>query len=289
VAVFYPSRHSRNPFGCAMKPFTTKVVRGVTLRADPAREECFKVVHLATELADYADMSAPARRQRLHKHMHNEMQSIEMAAQSLADFPDAPWELRMSLARQCWDESRHTRILYRRLIEVGGCKGEFPVMNYEWSVTCVMDSIWARLALQNRSFEGGEIDLLRSLTKMWTEAGDDTTAELLEGVLADEIQHVRFANEAFKRASGKDPSILLKVAAAVNFLRKVVKAFEPQLGDVNAVGVNLTGFEHVEVLANIEDRRRAGFSEREIEEILRQENELRASSAAAMAASAVKT
>ena len=110
------------------------------MRADPAREVCFTCVHDATDLADYADMSDVARRQRLHKHMHNEMQSLEMAAQSLADFPDAPWELRLSLARQCWDEARHTRLLYKRLLEIGGCKGEFPVMNHEWSITCAVSS-----------------------------------------------------------------------------------------------------------------------------------------------------
>jgi len=267
-----------------MKPFETRFVRGVALRADPARENCFKVVHRAADLADYSDMSEIARRQRLHKHMHNEMQSIEMAAQSLADFPDAPWELRLSLARQCWDETRHTRMLYRRLLEIGGFKGEFPVMNYEWSVTCAVDSIWARMALQNRTFEGGEIDLLRQLTKMWTEAGDETTAELLEGILADEIQHVRFANEWFKRIAQQDPSVLLKLASAINFLRRVTQALAPEAGETNAVGVNLTGFEHFEVLANIEDRRRAGFTEAEIEEILRQENALKASSAASPAA-----
>jgi uncharacterized ferritin-like protein (DUF455 family) len=242
-------------------------------------------VHDAAELADYSDMSEASRRQRLHKHMHNEMQSLEMAAQSLADFPQAPWELRMCLARQCWDEHRHTRLLHRRLLEIGGRKGEFPVMNYEWSITCMADSIWARLAIQNRTFEGGEIDLLRQLTRMWTEAGDPATAELLEGILVDEIQHVRFCNEWFKRMAKQDPAVLLKLAAAVNFVKSVTRAFEPEPGQVNAVGVDLTGFEHVEVLANVDDRRLAGFSEREIDEILRQENELRASSQPARAES----
>jgi uncharacterized ferritin-like protein (DUF455 family) len=259
-----------------MEPFRTKVVRGVTLRADPAREPCFKVVHDASELADYSDMSDASRRQRLHKHMHNEMQSLEMAAQSLADFPDAPWELRMCLARQCWDEHRHCRLLYRRLREIGGYKGEFPVMNYEWSVTCMMDSIWARLAIQNRTFEGGEIDLLRRLVRMWEEAGDPVTAELLEGILADEIQHVRFSNTWFKRVSKENPTVLLKLASAVNFVKSVTKALEPEPGETNAVGVDLTGFEHVEVLANVDDRRLAGFTEGEITEILRQEDALRA-------------
>src|SRR5262249_17227269 len=153
--------------------------RGVTLRRDPAREACFEVVHLHNEMHDYNDMSETSRRQRLHRHMHNEMQSLEIAAQCLVDFPDAPWELRMQLARQCWDETRHAMPLCRRLRELGGRKGEFPVMNYEWSVTLMCDSLAARLALQNRTFEGGEMDLLKQLVDRWREAGDDKTAELL--------------------------------------------------------------------------------------------------------------
>jgi len=259
-----------------MEPFRTKVVRGMTLRADPAREPCFRVVHDAAELADYSDMSAAARRQRLHKHMHNEMQSLEMAAQTLVDFPDAPWELRMCLARQSWDEVRHSRLLLGRLLAIGGYKGEFPVMNYEWSVACMADSIWARIAIQNRTFEGGEIDLLKRLVRMWNEAGDPVTAELLEGILADEIQHVGFSNKWFKKVAKEDPTVLLKLAKGVNFVRAVTKAIQPAPNETNAVGVNLTAFEHVEVLANVDDRRLAGFSEAEIAEVLRQENELMA-------------
>jgi hypothetical protein len=37
----------------------------------------------------------------------------------------------------------------------------------------------------------------------------------------------------------------------------------------------MTGFEHVEMLMNVEDRIRAGFSEREIEQIRFQEEQLR--------------
>jgi uncharacterized ferritin-like protein (DUF455 family) len=264
----------------AAAQYATKVVRGVTLRADPAREACFKVVSDAADLADYADMSPVARRQRLHKHMHNEMQSLEMAAQSVADFPEAPWDVRMGLARQCWDETRHSALLYRRLREIGGYKGEFPVMNFEWSITCLMDSLSARLAIQNRTFEGGEIDLLRHLVGVWREEGDNDTADLLDGILADEIQHVRLANEWFKQMSRQDPTVLLKLAAAVNFLKRVTQAFQPAPGEVNAAGVNLTGFEHVEMLSNVEDRLQAGFTEREIAQIQLQESQLRASAAA---------
>jgi uncharacterized ferritin-like protein (DUF455 family) len=258
-----------------MDPFQTKVVRGVKLRADPAREPCFKVVHEPSELADYSDMSDAARRQRLHKHMHNEMQSMEMAAQALADFPDAPWDLRMSLARQCWDEQRHSAVLYRRLREIGGRKGEFPVMNYEWSINGMADSVWARIAIQNRTFEGAEIDLLKRLVRLWKDAGDPVTADLLDGILADEIQHVRFSNVWFKRIAKENPAVLLKLASAVNYVKSVTKALEPKPGETNAVGVDLTDFEHVDVLVSVEDRRLAGFTDGEIEEIRRQEEALR--------------
>jgi uncharacterized ferritin-like protein (DUF455 family) len=249
----------------------TKTVRGAVLRRDPAREACFKLVHLHQDMQDFGDMTQVSRRQRLHQHMHNEMQSLEIAAQCLVDFPDSPWDIRLELARQCWDETRHTQMLYNRLRELGGEKGEFPVMNYEWGVTCMMDTLEARLALQNRTFEGGEIDLLRELAGMWRAAGDEDTAELLSSILVDEIQHVRFANRWLKQLAREQPRTLLTIARAIHFLRGVTAALAPQQGDVNAAGVDLSGYTHLGVLANIEDRRHAEFSEQEIAELLRKE------------------
>src|SRR5688500_9889243 len=157
-----------------MAPYSApdfKMVRGIAFRRDPAREDCFRVVHVHKDMENLSDMSATSRRQRIHMHMHNEMQSLEIAAQCIVDFPDTDWELKMELARQCWDETRHTQMLYDRLRALGGRKGEFAVMNYEWGITCTMDTLVARLALQNRTFESGEMDLLRELVETWRKAG----------------------------------------------------------------------------------------------------------------------
>ncbi|HSB24943.1 MAG TPA: DUF455 family protein [Burkholderiaceae bacterium] len=248
-----------------------KMVRGIAFRRDPAREDCFRVVHMHKEMENLSDMSDTSRRQRIHMHMHNEMQSLEIAAQCIVDFPETEWDLKMELARQCWDETRHTQMLYNRLREMGGYKGEFPVMNYEWGITCMLDSLVARLALQNRTFEGGEIDLLRELVETWRKVGDDETADILAGILADEIQHVRFANQWLKRMAREQPRTLLKVAQAVRQLQAITAAMAPEEGEVNAAGVPLTGYTRVEVFANVEDRRLAEFTEEEIAEILRQE------------------
>jgi uncharacterized ferritin-like protein (DUF455 family) len=248
----------------------TKLVRGVVLRRDPAREACFTVVHTDDEMQEWPDMSEISRRERLHRHMNIEVGAMEIAAQSLVDFPDAPWDVRLSLARQVADESRHTRMLLQRLYELGGYKGEFPVANFEWGVTLMLDNLPGRLAVQNRTFEAGLIDILGTLRKRWRDAGDARTAELLESILADEITHVRFANRWIKRLSQENPRTVLKIATAVQFLARVNEQLAPKPGDVNAVGIAWTEERRLPPSVNVDDRKVAGFSDDEIAEVLRQ-------------------
>ncbi len=246
----------------------TKTVRGVTLRGDPAREACFTVVQTDAEMAEWPDMSDASRRERLHRHMNNETGAMEIAAQCLVDFPDTPWELRMQIARQVADEARHAMVLLRRLLELGGHKGEFPVANYEWGVTLMLDNLPGRLAVENRTFEAGLIDILGSMRRTWREAGDADTADMLDGILADEITHVRFANRWIKRLTEEDPRVLLKVALAIRYLARVNRALLPRSGEANAVGVALGARQAPAV--NVEDRLEAEFTQDEVLEVLRQ-------------------
>ena len=245
-----------------------KTVRGAVLCADPAREQCFRVAQLDSEMQKFeSGMSEDARRERLHRHMNNEMGALEIAAQCLADFPESPWELRMQLARQAFDESRHVRALYRRLRQLGGYKGEFPIGNFEWAVTNMCDTLAARLAIQNRTFEAGQMDLLGALRQIWRSAGDETTAEVLEHILADEINHVRFANQWIRKLIQADRRLLLKVASAVRFLADTNLALS---GEPGASSAETPAQQHTKLGVNVEDRRHADFSDDEINEILRQ-------------------
>jgi len=248
--------------------FETKVVRGVTLRQAPAREPCFTCVDLDSEMAEWPDMSDMSRRERIHRHMNNEAGALEIAALCVSDFPDAPWELRMLLARQAADEARHATLLYRRLRELGGYKGEFPIANYEWGVTGMLENLPGRLAVQNRTFEAGLIDLLGALRNTWREAGDGVTADLLDGILADEITHVRFANRWIRQMTEQDPTVLLKVAMAVRFLGRANENVAIREGEVNAVGVPLKP--KAAPAVNVDDRLAADFTEDEVKEVLRQ-------------------
>ena len=69
---------------------------------------------------------------RAHREYNQEVQTLEIAALSLVDFPDAPCELRMELARQCWDEARHDALSSRYVTELGGWKGMYPNANLDW-------------------------------------------------------------------------------------------------------------------------------------------------------------
>jgi hypothetical protein len=253
----------------SLPDFPRKTVRGVTLRADPPRESAFRVVQLDTEMHEYPGMVPQGQRERLHRHMSNEMGSLDIAAQCLSDFPQAPWELRLELARQAWDESRHVLALYRKLRKLGGCKGEFPIANFEWSVTCSLETLAARLAVQNRTFEAGQLDLLGSLPRHWREAGDDEAAETLEAILNDEVQHVRFANRWLKELVRQEPAALLDIVRALQFLNIANEAISARDGEINAVGTPLATPQGKAVEVNVECRREAEFSEEEIHAAIR--------------------
>jgi bacterioferritin (cytochrome b1) len=248
-----------------------KTVYGVTLCEDPVREPCFTVAQRDADMAEWPDaMSEISRREKLHRHMNNETGAMEIAAQLLVDFPDTPWELKMELARQCADESRHALSLLRRLKQLGGFKGEFPIANFEWCITHLCDSLEARLAIQNRTFEAGQMDLLGTLRNIWRAVNDERTAEILEHILADEVNHVRFANRWIRRLAQENPRVLFKVAVAMRMFSEVNAALAIKEGDKNVVGVDLGFKKHNNIGINVDDRRQADFSDEEINEILRQ-------------------
>jgi uncharacterized ferritin-like protein (DUF455 family) len=240
-------------------------VAGLRLREAPARDACFKVVLSDSQMETPEGTGELARRESVHRHMSNEITSLDIAAQCLAEYPDAPWGLRMELARQAWDESRHVAGLARRLTEMGGYKGEFPISVFEWSITCAIDSLAGRLAAQNRTFEAGAMDVVGGNIAAWREAGDADTADLLEAILADEIQHVRFANRWLRKMAEEDRRVLLKLAMAVRWVAQV-NARVAALG--SGAPAELSGSAAPAV--NIEDRRLAEFSDDEIGEILKQ-------------------
>jgi uncharacterized ferritin-like protein (DUF455 family) len=183
---------------------------------EPARDPRFDVRQRWRELCNFADDDPGKGFEFLHRQMNEEINGLENSARCLSDFPDAEWELRMQMARQCADEARHVE-MFRRLFEKrGGHVGQFPVTNFQYRIIARLDSLIARLAVQNRSFEADGIDAIRHAIDLALADGDEELAALFDAQLADEINHVRFANDWIRRLVERSPRLAMQIARALH-------------------------------------------------------------------------
>jgi uncharacterized ferritin-like protein (DUF455 family) len=199
----------------------------------PARDARFTVVDTWKECANFPDGDPRRILEFMHRQMNEEMDATECSARTITDFPDAPWELRMFLARQCADEARHA-LTFKNLFEKrGGKLGEYPILNFQYRIICKIDDLAGRLAVQNRTFEAEGIDAIGFGIDDARKQGDEELAEFFDIQFADEIMHVRCANEFLHEMLAKEPRLTLKVGTA---LREATRKFTDVFGsDATAV------------------------------------------------------
>ena len=202
---------------------------------NPARDSRFNVKERWVECPNLPPEHPHHQLEFFQRQMNEEVNSIEASARCLTDFPNAEWPLRLELARQCADEARHA-LLYRRLVESrGGYVGQFPVLNFQYRIISKRPNLVERLAIQNRSFEAGGIDAITFGIAAAREAGDFEVAAAYEAQLADEVNHVRFANEWIRKGIQKDKRCLLQIGEA---LTAAAKAFSEVMGTEGTEGVS---------------------------------------------------
>ena len=151
-------------------------------------------------------------RSRLHGICAGELQAMEAAGRTLFDFPDAPWEFQLDMARQVWDESRHAEIYMKLLEYVGSYLGEFPETEVLWSCTQIDDPA-CRVAGINRGLEGLACDVFEQLIRLAQKMGDPVIERAVDYVLADEITHVRMGSKWMRKLTEGDPAHLAKAQA----------------------------------------------------------------------------
>jgi uncharacterized ferritin-like protein (DUF455 family) len=220
----------------------------------PARDSRFDVKERWAECLNLPDTHPDRNLEFFHRQMNEEINGLENAARSLVDFPDAEWGVRMSIARQAADEARHV-LMFRGILESrGGWLGRYPVLNFQFRIISKIDNLVGRLAVQNRSFEAEGVDAVEPEIQKAREAGDSELADLFEAQLADEIGHVRFANQYIAQASKNNPLNVMRVGRALN---QAAEAFLWVMGQEAIDGVNYS--------TNERGRLEAGFSPEEVQ------------------------
>ena len=224
---------------------------------NPARDPRFVVKERWVECPNLPQGHPQHQLEFFQRQMNEEVNSVETSARCICDFPDAPWELRLELARQCWDESRHA-FMYRKLVESrGGYVGQFPVLNFQYRIITKRPSLVERLAIQNRSFEAGGIDAITFGIAAARNGGDHEVADMFEAQLADEVSHVRFANRWIRKFIEQDRRCLLAIGEALN---AAAVAFHEVMGREGTEGITYP----IDVLGRLD----AGFTEEEVRDTI---------------------
>ena len=181
----------------------------------PAREPHIPVVDRWAECMNLPDDDPRKSAEFFNRQLNEELNVLENAARNLVDFPDADWDVRMCLARQCADEARHT-LTYRRLLrERGGEFGDYPVLNFQYKLLGRVPTLIGRLAVENRTFEADGLDAAAFSAIEARCSGDHDLAAVYDIQMSDERLHVRFANEWIKKAIKQEPRRVLDVARAL--------------------------------------------------------------------------
>jgi uncharacterized ferritin-like protein (DUF455 family) len=198
-------------------------------------------------------------RDRVHGILVGELQAMEGAGRTVFDFPDAPWEFTMDMARQVWDESRHVEIYLELLDHLGGYVGEFPETTILWRCACAEDAA-ARVAGVNRGLEGLACDVFNQLVHIARKLEDPILERSVDFVLADEITHVRMGSRWLNELTRGD----------VERRRKAI-AFQDSIDERFNLGGSRQDGEHELVAISIakDARRLAGFTDEEIERLVK--------------------
>jgi hypothetical protein len=143
-------------------------------------------------------------RHKFHQLLYGEVETTDRMGKMLAEFPELPWEMRLELAHQMWDEARHIEIVAKVVEdELGGELGYGPWSLVWWWMQNEEDPL-RRLTVTNC---WAERDLMRTLMQWRREAqkrGYTRIAELADYLQADERMHVRLATEWIRRLADED-------------------------------------------------------------------------------------
>jgi uncharacterized ferritin-like protein (DUF455 family) len=217
---------------------------------------------------DRADASDAARA-LMHGIFVGEIQALEGAGRTCWDFDtgdgrdEAPFALKLDMARQCWDEARHVEISAKLSEHMGTAIGEYSEGTFLYEAACNPDPV-LRLTGVNRALEGLAIDVFNTMREFGQMAGDPILEFCEDWMLADEVTHVKMGSDWLRKITADDPE---RRANALEFQKVVDKLF------------SLGGFRGEEDESPVKLARRfrelAGFDDAEIDEIAEMSAEAR--------------
>lgn len=141
----------------------------------------------------------------LHFFGNHELLATELMALVLLKFPEAPASFRRGVLETLKEEQIHTQLYIHRMKQCGVEFGELPLSDYFWRSVSSMEDPLDYVTRLSLTFEQANLDYSREYKKIFESVGDDATANILDRIYRDEIDHVGFGLKWFRRwkASGR--------------------------------------------------------------------------------------
>ena len=135
----------------------------------------------------------------LHSLAHIEFNAINLALDAVYRFQQMPSRYYTDWLRVAADEARHFQLLQGRLIQLGGAYGEFPVHSGLWEMAeNTAHDVLIRMALVPRVMEARGLDVTPGMISKLEEIKDSESAQILQLIWEEEIQHVSIGSHWFQ-------------------------------------------------------------------------------------------
>jgi uncharacterized ferritin-like protein (DUF455 family) len=175
-----------------------------------------------------SDVDAPdAARALMHGIFVGEIQALEGAGRTCFDYDtgagsdEVPFQMKLDMARQCWDEARHVEISIKLSEHMGTEIGEFAEQTMLFEAACNADPV-LRLTGVNRALEGLAIDVFNTMRDFGAANSDPVLYFCEDWMLADEVTHVKMGSDWLRRLTATDKE---RQKQALEFQRTVDKLF----------------------------------------------------------------
>lgn len=144
-------------------------------------------------------------RDKFHQLLYGEVETTDRMGKMIAEFPDLPWEMRMELAHQMWDEARHIEIVAKACEEELGAELGYGPWSLSWWWMQNEEDPLRRISVTNSWAESNLMSTLRQWKIQAEKRGYDRIAELSDYLQADELTHVKLGTNWIRKFTEKRP------------------------------------------------------------------------------------
>ncbi len=137
----------------------------------------------------------------IHAITHIEFNAINLALDAVYRFQDQPVEYYNDWLQVAFEEAQHFSMLRNRLQQLGYDYGDFDAHNGLWEMAVkTAANMIARMALVPRVLEARGLDVTPGIILRLQNHGDNLTANILKIIFEQEIEHVAIGSRWFKYA-----------------------------------------------------------------------------------------